>query len=73
VREKTILGPSGLEQFFLSQNEQFSDFLLYIKSTLDNRAYTPTTFSKDEIPQNHVSVLNAHNIPGHFDDDSELL
>ena len=31
MREKTILGPSGLEQFFLSQNGQFLDFLLYIE------------------------------------------
>jgi hypothetical protein len=30
VREKTILGPSGLKQFFLSQNGQFEDFLLYL-------------------------------------------
>jgi hypothetical protein len=30
VREKTILGHLGLEQFFLSQNGQFSDFLLYV-------------------------------------------
>jgi hypothetical protein len=33
---------------------------------------TPTAFSKDEILQNHASVLNTLNIPGHVDDDYEL-
>jgi hypothetical protein len=45
---------------------------LVINSTNDNCTYTPTTFSKDEILQNHVSVLNTINIPGHVDDDNEL-
>jgi hypothetical protein len=45
---------------------------LGINFTIGNRTYTPTTFSKDEILQNHASVLNTVNIPGHVDDDSEL-
>jgi hypothetical protein len=45
---------------------------LSINSTIGNRTYTPTTFSKDEILQNHASVLNTVNIPGHVDDDREL-
>jgi hypothetical protein len=39
-----------------------------IHSTMGNRTYTPTTFSKDEILQSHASVLNTLNIPGHVDD-----
>ena len=45
---------------------------LGINSTIDNRTYTLTTFSKDEIFENHASVSNTLNIPGHVDDDSEL-
>ena len=45
---------------------------LGINSTISNRTYTPTAFSKDEILQNHASVLNTLNIPGHADDDYEL-
>jgi hypothetical protein len=45
---------------------------LGINSTIGNRTYTQTTFSKDKILQNHASVLNTLNIPGHVDDDSEL-
>ena len=32
---------------------------LGINSTISNRTYTPTAFSKDEILQNHASVLNT--------------
>jgi hypothetical protein len=32
---------------------------LGITAAIDNRTYTPTTFSKDEILQNHASVLIA--------------
>jgi hypothetical protein len=45
---------------------------LGINSTNGNRTYTPTTFSKDEILQNHASVLDTLNITGHVDDDYEL-
>jgi hypothetical protein len=45
---------------------------LGINSTIDNRTYSLTTFSKDEILQDHAPVLNTLNIPGHVDDDSEL-
>jgi hypothetical protein len=45
---------------------------LGINSAIGNSTYTPTTFSKDEILQNHASVLNTLNIPGHVDDDNEL-
>jgi hypothetical protein len=45
---------------------------LGINSTISNSTYTPTAFSKDEILQNHASVLNTLNIPGHVDDDYEL-
>jgi hypothetical protein len=45
---------------------------LVINSTFGNRTYPLTTFSKDEILQNHASVLSTLNIPGHADDDSEL-
>jgi hypothetical protein len=31
-----------------------------------------TTFSTEEILQNHASVLNILNIPGDVDDDNEL-
>jgi hypothetical protein len=41
-------------------------------STIGSRTYTPTTFSKDEILQNHASVLNTLNISGNVDDDYEL-
>jgi hypothetical protein len=30
-----------------------------INSTISNRTYTPAAFSKDEILQNHASVLNT--------------
>ena len=30
VRERTVLGPTGLDQFFLSQNVQFSVYLLHV-------------------------------------------
>jgi hypothetical protein len=43
-----------------------------IDSTISNRTYTPTAFSKDEILQNQASVFNTLNIPGHADDDYEL-
>ena len=36
---------------------------LGINSTLGNRTYTPTALSKDEILQNHASVLNTFDIP----------
>ena len=29
MRERTVLGPTGLDQFFLSQNVQFSAYILY--------------------------------------------
>jgi hypothetical protein len=45
---------------------------LGINSTIGNRTYNPTTFSKDEILQNHASVLNTLDILGHVDDDCEL-
>jgi hypothetical protein len=45
---------------------------LGINSAIGNRTYTPATFSKDEILQNHASVLNTLNIPGHVDDHNEL-
>jgi hypothetical protein len=45
---------------------------LGINSTISNRTYTPTAFSKDEILKNHASVLNTLNVPGHVDDDYEL-
>jgi hypothetical protein len=45
---------------------------LGINSTIGNRTYILTTFSKDEIPQNYESVLNTLNIPGHVDDNCEL-
>jgi hypothetical protein len=45
---------------------------LGINSPNGNRTYTLSTFSKDKILQNHASVLNTLNIPGHVDDDSEL-
>jgi hypothetical protein len=41
---------------------------LGINSTIGNHTGTPTTFSKDEILQNHASVLNTLNIPGRVDD-----
>jgi hypothetical protein len=41
---------------------------LGFNSTIGNHTYTPTAFSKDEILQNHASVLNTLNIPGHVDD-----
>jgi hypothetical protein len=44
-----------------------------INSTISNRTYTPTAFSKDEILQNHASVLNTLNIPVYAGDDYELL
>jgi hypothetical protein len=40
-----------------------------INSTIGNCASTPTIFSKDELFENHASVLNTLNIPGHVDDD----
>jgi hypothetical protein len=43
-----------------------------IDSAIGNRTYTPTTFSIDEILQNHASVLNTLNIPGHVDNHNEL-
>jgi hypothetical protein len=45
---------------------------LGINSTISNRTHTPTAFSKEEILQNHASVLNTLNISGHVDDDDEL-
>jgi hypothetical protein len=36
---------------------------LGINSTLGNPTYTPTALSKDEILQNHRSVLDTFNIP----------
>ena len=30
VRERTDLGPTGLNQFFLSQNVQFLAYILYL-------------------------------------------
>ena len=30
MRERTVLGPTGLDQFFLSQNVQFSAYILYV-------------------------------------------
>jgi hypothetical protein len=42
---------------------------LGINSTIGNRTYTATAFSKDEILQNLASVLNTL---GHADDDYEL-
>ena len=36
---------------------------LGINSTFGNRTYTPTALSKDEILQNHASVLNTFDIP----------
>ena len=36
---------------------------LGINSTSGNRTYTPTSFSKDEVLQNHASVLQTFNIP----------
>ena len=30
MRERTVLGPTGLDQFFLSQNVQFSAYILYL-------------------------------------------
>jgi hypothetical protein len=41
-------------------------------STIANRTYSPSTFSKDGILQNHVSVLIIFNIPVHVVDDYEL-
>jgi hypothetical protein len=43
-----------------------------ITFTICNRTYTPIAFPKDGIMQNHASVLNNLNIPGHIDDDYEL-
>jgi hypothetical protein len=37
---------------------------LCIHSTIGNRTYIPTIFSKFEILQNHASVLDTLNIPG---------
>ena len=31
MRERTVLGPTGLDQFFLLQNVQFSAYILYIQ------------------------------------------
>jgi hypothetical protein len=45
---------------------------LGINSTISNRTYILTTFSKDEILQNHAFVLNTLTFTGHVDDDSEL-
>jgi hypothetical protein len=45
---------------------------LRINSTTGNHTYSPTTLFKDEILQNHSSVLNILDNPGHFDDDNEL-
>ena len=30
MRERTVLGPTGLDQFFLSQNVQFSTYILNV-------------------------------------------
>ena len=38
---------------------------LGINSTLGNPTYTPTALSKDEILQNHRSVLDTFNIPAY--------
>jgi hypothetical protein len=40
---------------------------LGINATFGNHIYTPTTFSKDEILQNHAFLLNTLNIPGDVD------
>jgi hypothetical protein len=39
---------------------------------MGNRTCTSTTFFNDEILQNHASVLNTLNIPGHVGDDYAL-
>ena len=36
VRERTDLGPTGLDQFFLSQNVQFSAYILYVKKIFED-------------------------------------
>jgi hypothetical protein len=46
---------------------------LGINSTFGNPTYTPTDLSKDEILQNHRSVLDTFNIPVNGMNDFELL
>ena len=36
MRERTVLGPTGLDQFFLSQNVQFSAYILYVQHYILN-------------------------------------
>ena len=45
---------------------------LGINSTFGNRTYTPTALSKDEILQNHASVLDTFNIPVNGSNEYEL-
>ena len=45
---------------------------LGINSTFGNRTYTPTALSKDEILQNHASVLNTFDIPVNGTEEYEL-
>ena len=45
---------------------------LGINSTFGNHTYTPTALSKDELLQNHASVLNTFNIPANGMDEYEL-
>ena len=39
MRERTVLGPTGLDQFFLSQNVQFEAYIPYIISRYINGVY----------------------------------
>jgi hypothetical protein len=45
---------------------------LGINSTFGNPTYTPTALSKDEILQNHRSVLDTFNIPANGMNEFEL-
>jgi hypothetical protein len=51
--------------FFVCKNYYYECLLneLEFTSTSENPTYTRTNFTKDEILQNHLSVLNTFNIP----------
>ena len=50
VRERTVLGPTGLDHFFLSQNVQFEAYILYIK----HRSASFTLVQEDFVYLNYI-------------------
>ena len=50
MRERTVLGPTGLDHFFLSQNVQFEAYILYIK----HRSASFTLVQEDFVYLNYI-------------------